>query len=513
MPSFHSGSSRYTGSASARAFQGLPTDIGTFAPGSERGILETFAREPSGVGWRITSDGTARGPRVRRKMRIARSALAAVLSLAGLVGFASTVRAQEASRTVTQLSLTGVVDPFVADYLRTGIRRAHGEAAILLTIDTPGGLDSSMREIIKAIQGSSTPVVCFVSPAGARAASAGAFILMACPVAAMAPATNVGASTPVGVGGVTLSRKIEQDAAATMRSLAQQRGRNADLAASFVTESKSITGQEALDGNVIDLIANSRRSLLDRIDGDTVRVSGGEERTLHTAGASIVPRPIGAGIGFLHDLFDPNLAFIFFWLGLALIVLELIVPGHIFSGTVGTILLILSIVSFGLLPVRLIGIALLVASVVFFVLELKVPGLGIWSIAGVASLVLGGLLLFDSAGGVRVSLFTIVPVATVMALFFGFVVSKALALRHMPPPLGPQAVVGREGVVVGDDLDPDGVVRVAAEEWKATSSAGRIPAGSMIRVTRLDGLVLTVEPVEPEHASAGGVAPAQGGNV
>jgi membrane-bound serine protease (ClpP class) len=491
----------------------LPTDIGTVAPGCERGDLETFAREPGGVGWRITSDGTARGPEVRRKRRIARSALAGMLLLTGLMGFASAAHAQPASDGVTQLSLTGVVDPFVADYLRTGIRAAEADAAILLTIDTPGGLDSSMREIIKAIQGSPAPVVCYVSPAGARAASAGAFILMACPVAAMAPATNVGASTPVGVGGVTLSRKIEEDAAATMRSLAQQRGRNADLAASFVTESKSITAKEALDGDVIDLIASSRRSLLDRIDGHTVRVSGGVERTLRTAGAPIVPRTIGAGIGFLHALFDPNLAFIFFWLGLALIVLELIVPGHVFSGTVGTILLILSIVSFGLLPVRLIGIALLVASVVFFVLELKVPGLGIWSVAGIASLVLGGLLLFDSAGGVRVSLFTIVPVAAFTALFFGFVVSKALALRHLPAPLGPQAVVGREGVVIGGDLDPDGVVRVAAEDWKATASVGRIPSGSKIRVTRLDGLVLTVEPVEPEHASAGGAAPAQGGNV
>jgi membrane-bound serine protease (ClpP class) len=329
----------------------------------------------------------------------------------------------------------------------------------------------------------------------------------------MAPATNVGASTPVGVGGVTLSKKIEQDAAATIQTLAEASGRNGALARTFVTESKSITAQEALDGNVIDLIADSERSLLDRIDGRTVEVAGGRGVTLRTADATIDDQPIGSGVGFLHALFDPNLAFIFFWLGLGLIVLELIVPGHIFSGTVGTILLLLSIVSFGLLPVRLIGIALLVASVVFFVLELKVPGLGIWSIAGIASLVLGGLLLFDSAGGVRVSLFTIVPVAAVMALFFGFVVSKALALRHMPPPLGPQAIVGREGVVLGEDLDPDGVVRVAAEEWKAVSSAGRIPTGTTIRVTRLDGLVLTVEPLGQEHASTGGAVPAQGGNA
>jgi membrane-bound serine protease (ClpP class) len=235
--------------------------------------------------------------------------------------------------------------------------------------------------------------------------------------------------------------------------------------------------------------------------------------TRETACAAVEDRPMCAGIGFLHALFDRNLAFIFFWLGLALIVLELIVPGHVFSGTVGTILLILSIVSFGLLPVRVIGIALLVASLVFFVLELKVPGLGLWSFAGIAALIAGGLLLFDPSGGVRVSPFVIVPVAGFMALFFGFVVSKALAMRHLPPAQGPEAIVGREGVVLGAGLDPEGVVRVAAEEWKATSAAGPIPGGSRIRVTRLDGLVLTVEPLEPEHAQIGGATPTRGGTT
>ena len=219
------------------------------------------------------------------------------------------------------------------------------------------------------------------------------------------------------------------------------------------------------------------------------------------------------GVGFLHDLFDPNLAFIFFWLGLALLVLELIVPGHVFSGTVGTIFLLIAIASFGFLPVRLIGIALLVASVVFFVVELKVPGLGIWSLAGIASLILGGLVLFDPAGGVRVSPFAIVPVAGFMALFFGFVVSKALAMRHLPAAQGPEAIVGREGVVLAGGLDPEGVVRVAAEEWKATSPTGAIPEGARIRVVRLDGLVLTVEPVATEHAPAGGVLPAREGKT
>jgi membrane-bound serine protease (ClpP class) len=447
---------------------------------------------------------------VVERSRIARTLIGAAFVI---VGLASGVRAQEAAPAVIHLSLEGVVDPFVADYLREGIADAEDSSAVMLTIDTPGGLDSSMREIIKAIQASPVPVVGYVSPEGARAASAGAFILMATHVAAMAPATNVGASTPVGIGGVTLSEKVEQDAAAYMRGLAEQRGRNAELASTFVTESKSISAEEALEGNVIDLIAPSEQALLDEVDGMVVETSGGNDVTLETAGATITEVNMSPGVGFLHQLFDPNLAFIFFWLGLALIVLELIVPGHVFSGTLGTILLILAVVSFGLLPVRLIGIAFLVASIVFFVIELKMPGLGIWSLAGIASLIAGGLFLFDSSGGARVSPVVIVIVALAMAAFFGFVVAKALAMRHLPPAQGPEAVVGRDGVVLAGGLDPEGVVRVAAEEWRARSDAGPLQEGSRIRVTKLDGLVLTVEPVHPEHASTGGAAPAQGGNT
>jgi membrane-bound serine protease (ClpP class) len=447
---------------------------------------------------------------VIERSRTARALIGAVLLVAGFTSIAS---AQAAPRPVIRLALQGVVDPFVADYLRSGIERADDAGAILLTIDTPGGLDSSMREILKTILASETPIICYVTPEGARAASAGAFILMACPVAAMAPATNVGASTPVGIGGVTLSRKIEEDAAATIRDLAEKRGRNVELAERFVTESKSITAREAVEGDVIDLIASSEGELLDRVDGLRVAIADGAMATLETAGAAIQDVDMTPGTAFLHGLFDPNLAFIFFWLGLALIVLELIVPGHVFSGTIGTILLLTSIASFGFLPVRLIGIAFLVASVVFFVIELKVPGLGVWSAAGIGSLVLGGLFLFDPSGGVRVSPFAIVPVAAFMALFFGFVVSKALAMRHLPAAQGAQAVVGREGVVLDGGLDPEGVVRVAAEEWKATSPSGRVPAGTRIRVTRLDGLVLTVEPAESEHAPTGGAVPARGGNT
>ncbi len=418
---------------------------------------------------------------------------------------------------VLQMQLTGVVDPFIADYLVNGIHdaSADGNAAVLIEIDTPGGLLSSMREITEAILNANIPVICYVAPQGARAASAGAFVLMSCPIAAMAPGTNVGAATPVGLDGAVGSDKAVNDATASMRSLAEQRGRDADVAASFVTDAVSISAEQALEDGVIDLIEPTTGQLLTAVDGERVTVADGTTVTLATAGAPIEERSLGGFIGFLHGLLDPNLAFIFFWLGLALIVLELIVPGHIFSGTLGTILLILAVVSFGLLPVRLIGIVLLIASVVALILEAKQPGLGIWGALGLVFLVLGGWFLYDRAGGQGVSWTVIVPVAAFIALFFGFVVAKARKLRDLPPPQGPDAIVGQIGVALGRGLDPRGVVRVNAEEWNAMSSGGTIMGSAHVRVTSIDGLVLTVEPIvaepqPPADASAPPV-PSEGG--
>jgi membrane-bound serine protease (ClpP class) len=436
--------------------------------------------------------------------------------IASMVSFgvaaAGAAQARDANA-IVGLRLDGVVDPFAADYLRDAIADANddGAPAVLLTIDTPGGLSSSMDEITQAILNSRVPVICYVSPEGARAASAGAFVLMSCPVAAMAPATNVGAATPVGVSGITLARKVTNDAIASIRKMAEVYGRNADVAESFVRDATSITAMQALEDDVIDRVEPNVATLLENIGGITVTLGDGSTVTLPTlTGLTIEDRSMAPGVRFLHDLFDPNLAFIFFWLGLALIVLELIIPGHIFSGTIGTILFIVSIVSFGLLPVRLIGVALLIASVVFFVLELKVPGLGVWSLAGLASLVAGGLFLYDGSGGVRVSPVVLIAVATGVALFFGVAVSKLLAIRRVPPvPHGAEAIIGKDGVVIGAGLGPNGVVRVASEEWRAVSTSGPLPTGSRIRVTGLDGLVLTVESLVDEHRPA--PAPAEGG--
>ncbi len=443
--------------------------------------------------------------------------VAGVACLATALSLASAAHAQD-GEPIVGLSLDGVVDPFIADHLRGQIEQAQIDdaPAVLLTIDTPGGLSSSMREITQAILGSDVPVIGYVAPEGARAASAGAFVLLSCPVAAMAPGTNVGAATPVGVAGIVETEKVTNDAIASIRSIAETYGRNADVAASFVSEAASITAQEALDDNVIDLISPSTEALLSDLAGSTVTLADGSTVTLP---ADLADRPIDERtmsplVGFLHQLFDPNLAFLFFWLGLALIVLELLVPGHIFSGTVGTLLLIIAIVSFGLLPVRLAGILLLIAAVVLLLVELSAPGLGVWGIAGVVCLVLGGVFLFNGAGGVHVSPVLIAVVAIGAALFFGIAVSKVLQIRKLPTAQGPDIVIGKEGVVVGDGVGPDGgVVRVASEEWRARSDAGALPGGTHVKVTALDGLILTVEPLSQEDAPAPVSTPvSEGGN-
>ncbi|MEP7059759.1 MAG: NfeD family protein [Actinomycetota bacterium] len=411
------------------------------------------------------------------------------------------------SNTILSLHLTGVVDPFVADAIRGGIQQADtdGDAAVLLTIDTPGGLSSSMREITEAILGSNVPVICYVGPPGARAASAGAYILLSCPVAAMAPGTNVGASTPVGLTGGTEGSKVVEDATATIQSLAETYGRNAKIAATFVTDSLSISAKTAVAEHIADMEQPTQAALLGAVSGTTVTLANGDTVTFgDLTSASISERHLAPLVGVLHDLFDPNLAFIFFWLGLILIVIEIIVPGHIFSGTVGTVLFLIAIASFGFLPIRSIGVALLVASAVLLIVEVKTPTHGALTGVGLACLVAGGLLLYNGSGGVTVSPLVLIAVTAMVAAFFGLLLTKLIGLRHMTPALSPgQEMVGREGVALAGGLGPTGVVRVASEEWRARAGAPLAP-GSKIKVTALDGLVLTVEPVRDEHGLAGG---------
>lgn len=422
---------------------------------------------------------------------VARLALALITALVTVGAVA-----QPARPTVLELRLEGVVDPFVAGYVEDGIALAsEAGSPVLLTIDTPGGLDSAMRDITKAILNSRVPVICFVSPEGARAASAGAFVLMACPIAAMAPATNVGAAHPVGVAGAIESDKAENDAAEYLISLAERRGRNTAWAEEAVRESRSSSAEEALDEGVIDLIADGVPALFDELDGRAVEVGGGETVTLDLAGRVLEPHEMGAGAAFLHTLLDPNIAFLFFWLGLALVALELFVPGGV-MGAVGTLMLLLSVVALGMLPVELLGVVLLIASVVFFVLEIKHPGIGLPTVGGVVTLVMGGLFLFDpSVPSARVSLWVIAPVAFFAAAFSTWVLRAALRVFKAAPALTPGDVVGEEGVAM-TELDPSGVVQVASEEWTAEAASGPIESRTRVRVIRKEGLRLTVEPVK-----------------
>jgi membrane-bound serine protease (ClpP class) len=438
----------------------------------------------------------------------------ALIALAGVWAMTGSGAAQSASE-VPVLHLDGVVDPFIADYVQEGVERAEAEdaPAVVVEIDTPGGLDSSMRQITQAVLNSSIPVICYVAPQGARAASAGAFVLISCPVAAMAPGTNVGAATPVGLNGAVGSDKAVNDAAAYIRSLAERYERDADLAESFVREATSISAEDALSAGMIDEIAPTLDQLFAALDGASVTLGDGDQVTLNTDGWVSADEPLGGFIGFIHGLLDPNLAFIFFWVGLALIVLELLVPGHVFSGTVGTIMLLLSIASFGLLPVQAIGIILLIAAAVLMVIELNAPGFGVWGITGLICLVLGGWFLYDRAGGVSVSPAVIAAVAVLVGLFFALVVTKVMRMRHMPAAQGAEVVVGKHGIVLGGGLHPDGIVRVAAEEWRAVTADGRpLARGTPVMVTDLDGLVLTVDAISDEHEPAG-TAPSEEGRT
>ncbi len=438
---------------------------------------------------------------VARVARVAIGALAIVCSLP--LGAHA-----QGSRTVLQLRLTGVVDPVMANYIQGGIGRANdaGDSAVLLTIDTPGGLDSSMRQIIEAIGGSRVPVVCYVSPSGARAASAGTFIMMACPVAAMAPGTNIGAAHPVGVAGAIEEQKVTNDAAATIASLARQHDRNWQWARQAVIDSVSISAEHALNIGVIDLIADNTTELLNAVDGRTVGVANGETATIHTAGATVTTESPGIAAQILHALLTPDFAFIFFWLGIGLIVIEFLHPGLSIPGILGVVCLAAAFVTFGLLPVQLIGVVLLLASALSFLLELKQPGLGAAAVVGVITLILGGLTLFNqSVPNAQVSLWVILPVAALLLLFFATVVNAAMRARRMPKTDDHERVLGRVGVAVGD-LDPDGIVQVASEEWSARSAAGPITRGTSVRVLDVEGLRLVVEPIREEAPAMPGPA-------
>lgn len=400
------------------------------------------------------------------------------------------------------IRVEGVINPVTSEFILKSILKAEKEGftAIIIELDTPGGLDTSMRSIIKAINGSSIPVIVYVAPSGARAASAGVFITMAAHVAAMAPGTNIGAAHPVGMGGKmdkTMVEKATNDAVAYIKSIAQRRGRNQKWAEDAVRKSVSITAQEALNKKVVDLIAENRDDLLAKLDGIEVETVSGKVM-IKGKGATIVEGRMGTRLKILGMISDPNVAYILMLLGFYGLFFELTNPGAIFPGVIGGICLILAFYSFQTLPVNYAGLLLIILAIIMFVLEVKIASHGVLTIGGIVAMIIGSLMLFESPGPfVKLSLALIIPAVLVTAAFFTITIGLAFKAWRRKPVTGTEGLVGLAGVA-HTDIGEDGMALVRGEYWQAFSDEP-IARGDKIMVESVDGLKIKVKPLKKEE--------------
>lgn len=429
--------------------------------------------------------------------------LAVTLMVVPLTVFSDTLPKSNDAAVVGAVRISGAINPVVATFVTEQLERVNREnaAAFLLEIDTPGGLDSAMRQIIKGILGSDVPVVVFVSPSGARAASAGALITLAADFAVMAPGTNIGAAHPVAIGAgrkdgdEVMMGKVVEDAAAYARSLAARRGRDPSWAERMVRESVSISAGEALQYGIIDLVAEDRAELLNKLHGRSYR-RGDEERILACRGAGVVFSSMGWRQKILNAISDPNVAYMLLMLGLLGLFFEISQPGVIFPGAVGAIALLLALFAFQTLPVNYVGILLILLALVLFVLEVKVTSFGMLTVGGMVSMTLGSLMLFEgSEPFVRLSRAVIACTVLVTAGFCLPVVYFVVRTQRR------RFVSGREGMagLVGEALTEvhgDGQVFVHGEYWSAFSDEP-IGAGESVEVVRLaDHMRLEVRRVQ-----------------
>lgn len=422
------------------------------------------------------------------------------ISLLLLAPFCVTIQAAAQEPVVKVLTLETVITPVSAEYLIKAIHQAEDENAecLIIQLDTPGGLMTSMEDIIKAILGSHVPVIVYVAPSGAKAGSAGVFITIAAHIAAMAPATNIGAAHPVSIGtpidtSSVMEEKITNDAVAYIRSIAEKRGKNADWAEKAVRESKSITATEALEKGVIDLIAPSLDSLLTMIDGQEVEVILGTKK-LNTKNARIEEIELGMRFRILELIVDPNIAYILLMIGMAGIMLELYNPGTIFPGVVGVISLILAFYAMQTLPVNYTGLLLIVSAIILFILEVKITSYGMLTIGGIAALTIGSIMLIESTEAFKkVSLGVILPIVIMTTLFFVIVIGLAIKAQRRQPTTGSEGLVGETGVAK-TQIKREGQILLHGEIWNATSEEP-IRKGDKVKVVAVNKLEVAVKKV------------------
>ncbi|OGN99287.1 MAG: hypothetical protein A2Y58_04510 [Chloroflexi bacterium RBG_13_51_52] len=416
-----------------------------------------------------------------------------------VVLLASGVQAQTSS--VYVITIKGTINPVLVDYVERGIVEAedNGAHALIIQMDTPGGLDTAMRDIVKLIVNAHVPVVVYVAPSGSRAASAGVFITMAAHVAAMAPNTAIGAAHPVSIGeegeqamSETMEDKVVNDAAAYIRSIAEAHGRNIEWAEKAVRESVSATEREALDINVIDLIAADLPALIAQLDGRQVILINGQTVTLETGDAAIVDVPMKAIESFLYTIADPNIAYLLLSIATLGIMAEIFNPGLIFPGIVGGISLLMAFYSLGVLPVNYAGILLIVLAVGLFIGEILTTTFGIFTIGGLVSLVAGSLILFkDASPQFQINPWLIAIVCIIITGALSFIIQRAISAHRKQAYTGREELIGKTATVKVA-LNPEGMVLYKGERWTAISESGEIKVGEDVVIQKVDGLVLHV---------------------
>ena len=415
-----------------------------------------------------------------------------------------------ASSQVNVIRVDGVISPSSADYIVTAIKQAEKDkvAALVIELNTPGGLDTSMRSIIMEMLAAERPIVVYVAPSGARAASAGAFITLAAHIAAMAPGTNMGAATPVAMGGQmdkTMEKKVTNDAAAYIRTIAEKRGRPIDLAEQWVRKATSTTETEALKSKLIDVVSPSLQDLLKTIDGRVVTTAAGKVK-LETKDAVINRGEMNLREKILKIVTDPTIAYLLLILGLAGLYFEFSTPGAVLPGVLGGISLILALYAFQQLPINYAGVLLILLAIIMFIAEIKVVSHGVLTLGGVAAMIMGSMMLIDtSLPDMRIPLGAIFLTAGTTAAFFFFIVGAGVRALHQKTATGQEGLVGEVGVV-RSRLAPRGQIFLHGELWNAESEAPVEP-GDSVRVARVEGLTLQVVSVQRAAAASGPVAP------